>query len=224
MIIIIGDSWGVSEWDKKCNLGGPGFGQYLMLHDQVINLSLGDGSNTQAITRLENLLNRFRTSVDDRIFWIVTCPSRCASMKYFLESDLGILATSRDLMHKSFSRMNAIIERHRIKIDIIGGYSDLCDEDISLYSNLHISVPSWCRLVDNKFPTSLINPTWWIDFGSEIRANRVDLLQEWTELSDSIIQKQKAMRKIFTTDGYHPDRHGHKILRDYFYPEFAYKY
>lgn len=223
MIIIIGDSWGVGEWDENCNLSGPGFGQYMMLHDTVVNFSLGAASNTQALDRLEDLLNRFSANHQDTFYWIVTCPARCSNIEAFLESTQGILDTATYYLKMALDRAQKISSKNNILINLIGGLCDLDRIDVAHYPNLRLRVLSWGRLITKDYVTGLIDPVWWPELGERIKRSRPDLLKEWVDLSDQIISRQRCWKQIFTTCGCHPDRHGHLILRDHLYPEWSWK-
>lgn len=227
MIIITGDSWGVGEWNKSCNLNGPGIGQLLMLHttDGVINLSQGNFSNTQIANRLENFLQRWSANDADTVYWIVTCPSRCVDVNYYIDTKDGILENSYKILHKSLEKMNSIAEQHNIRIKLIGGLCDLNSIDIKNYSKLEIVVPSWGELLDSSYQTFVLTPNYMVEFGKLIKEKRSELLPEWLDVSNQITKKYQSWKKLsttyFSTDGNHPDRFGHRVLRDYLYPEFS---
>lgn len=222
MIIIVGDSWGVGEWDENSNLGGPGFGQYLMIYDQVINLSTPGGSNTGSIDRLENFLSKFRTDKQDVVYWIITDPSRCATIEFFLQSK-SLLDAAKSLLHRIFDRANRLAKKYNIQIYLIGGCCDLDNIDTSNWSNLHIKIPSWTRLIDPECNSTLITEHWWVELGESIKKTRPDLLDEWLTISDDILSKYRIWDKNFKIDGSHPDRHGHQLLLNHLYPEYQVK-
>ena len=223
MIIIIGDSWGVGEWDKNSNLGGPGFGQYLMLHDRVVNLSVGAGSNTQSLDRLSEFLDKFQSDDYDTFYWIVTCPSRCIDIRDHLLLTKSLEQVLLDTLYQSMDHAQHIAQQHGIQINLIGGLCDLDDVDITEFDRLHAKVPSWGSLLHDKYATSPIYPVSWSDIGESIKNSYPHHLQSWHNIANKIIEKNQSWKKIFNTDGYHPDREGHKILHNHLYPEWAWK-
>jgi len=223
MIIIIGDSWGIGEWDKDCNLGGPGFGQYLMLHDRVVNLSVGSGSNTQSLDRLSEFLNKFQADEYDTFYWIVTCPSRCIDLGDHLPSAKSLELVFLDSLFQSLDRAQCIAQEHSIEINLIGGLCDLDNVDITEFTRLAAKVPSWGRLLYDKYATSPTYPNNWPEIGRTIKKSDPHHLQSWHNIANTIIAKNQSWRKIFHTDGSHPDRDGHKKLHNHLYPEWAWK-
>lgn len=223
MIIIVGDSWGVGEWDTNCNLSGPGFGHYLMLHDQVCNLSLGAGSNTDSLNRLSQFLKKCQADAYDTIYWIVTCPSRDIDLSQCLSGPTSLKQTLYDSLFKSLDTAQKIAAQYDIKINLIGGLCDLNSIDVSRYTNLNVSVASWGQLLDQQYSIGAFYPESWTDTGRLIKAHYPDHLEDWADIADAIIAKNQSWDKIFKTDGCHPDRHGHKILHNHLYPEWAWK-
>jgi hypothetical protein len=223
MIIIIGDSWGVGEWDEQFNLGGPGFGQYLMLHDRVVNLSVGNGSNSQSLDRLSEFLGKFQADDYDTFYWIVTCPSRCINFIDHLPSTKVLEQVLFDTLYQSMVRAQQIAEQHDIQINLIGGLCDLDNVDITGYTRLNVKVPSWGSLLYDKYATCAMYPGNWPNIGEIIQKSYPHHLQSWNTIADKIIAKNRSWQEIFTTDGTHPTRKGHKILHDYLYPEWSWK-
>lgn len=229
MVIIIGDSWGVGEWDQCCNLGGPGFGQYMMLHDQVINLSLGAGSNTDSLTRLEVFLEKFQPDVHDTFYWVVTCPSRYVTPDYYVSQCNGLMAAHYSLLDLAMSRANTIAQKYNITIKLIGGLCDLDTVTTNLYPMLSIQVPSWGLLLNSNYKTwpGYPWPNFWAEVGQLSKKNN-NLTQEWIDISDCLTKKTQCWESMksyyFSTDGEHPDRHGHLILRNHLYPEWSSKF
>jgi hypothetical protein len=225
MIIILGDSWGVGEWGLDKNefcLVGPGIGQYISLHDTVINLSLGSGSNTQSLNRFELLLEKYQLDKSDTVYWIVTDPLRCAD-----DTDLKFSETIESkvkfFLDQCLSRANLIGKKHQIVINLIGGLCDVDDIDISNYKWLNISVPSWGMLIDKNYNSSLYClSTKWKLIGD--LADSSIKKSEWFNLTKLCKAKRKSMKNIFPTDHHHPDRYGHIILRNYLYPEWQHKF
>jgi len=214
MIIIIGDSWGVGEWsigENGCKLSGPGFGNYLSLHDQVINLSLGAGSNTDSVSRLESLLKQFTPTPYDTFFWIITCPSRC----FYKFNNTDFLDYAEQHLYNVFDRANTIASNACIKIKLIGGVCDLTDDYTQHFECLDIIVPSWGKLIDKNYPACPYFPN-------------ADILKHFEydpTIIDNIERKSEYWEKsdCFPDSG-HPNRYCHKLLRDTIFPEWSHKF
>jgi len=227
MKIIIGCSWAVGEWSRACNLAGPGFGQLLMLHDQVTNLAVGAGSNSMALDRLEQFVDRYQVGIDDDIYWVVTCPSRCRELSWFL-TEPGLHQALYSVLDASLKRAVELVHLYGLRFHLIGGLCDLDKINLSLYEDLDFCVPSWGQLLDPDYSTSPFMPGNWTDLGVEIKQSRPDLLAEWIEISEQILSKQRSWERMsdtfFKTDGRHPDSDAHRRLRDHLWPEWAHKF
>lgn len=223
MIIIIGDSWGVGEWDRT-GLSGPGIGQYLMLHDQVINLSVGAASNSLCLDRLQYLLDRYSVDPYDSIYWIVTCPTRCwRDFSCLIQTEIGLRNQVLLHMHSLFERADQLAGKHNAKINLIGGLCDIDELDVGRYANLQIVIGSWGRLIDESYETDLLAPADWHTLGIAIRTQRPDLFQEWMCMTDRILAKQACQRRLFSKDACHPDRFHHRMLHHHLWPEWKHK-
>jgi hypothetical protein len=225
MIIILGDSWGVGEWgldNHEYCLIGPGLGQYLSLHSMVTNLSVGSGSNTLSLNRFEFFLEKYQIDQTDTVYCIVTDPLRCIR-----ECDLTFPETIASkvnlLLNKFLIRANSIGKKHQITINLIGGLCDLDQVDMSNYKQLNISVPSWGRLLDKTYNSSLYCFSPELKLIGELADTPLKKL-EWIEITKLCDAKENSWKKLFTTDLNHPTRYGHRLLRDYLYPEWAHKF
>jgi hypothetical protein len=113
--------------------------------------------------------------------------------------------------------------QHDTKIQLIGGLCDLNDIEMSKYPHLHVRIPSWGQLLDQKYAVGLYYPEPWDDIGQSIKKYYPHHLGDWYAIADMIIKKNQSWKKIFHTDGCHPDRIGHQILHNHLYPEWAWK-
>ena len=227
MIIIIGDSWGVGEWGTQDNeycLTGPGIGQYLSLHNRVVNLSVGACTNTQALYRLEDFLNRYRHDEDDIFYWIVTDPKRCIRDEDVVDSTVGLKTTLQLTLLKSINQAQAIAKERGITIKLIGGLCDLNPDCIGHCDNLEIVVPSWGQLVDPRYAASIFWVDRWDTIGEIVHKRRPELTEEWLDITKLINAKQATMWAAFDNRDWHPNRLAHRQLRDYFYPQYSEKY
>ena len=217
MIIIIGDSWGVGEWGfEKGSLcvTGPGFATLISLHDQVINLSVGGGSNTESLNRLDKLFCQYTPDPIDRFFWVVTCPSRCIT-DYSDLKDKNFKDVIEQHLYSALSRADCIAKQACIKIELIGGLCDLKNEYIEYFSNLEILVSSWGEMLDKNYPASIFSPD------SKI----LKLTQRDENILLDIEKKYNFWQnsEFFPDDG-HPGANAHRILRDKIFPIWSHKY
>lgn len=227
MIIILGDSWGVGEWgadkDSDCCLTGPGIGQYINMHDTVINLSVGAGSNTVSLNRLEDLLDKIHIDNYDTIYCIVTDPLRCIDDVQIILSQPSIKEEVNTLLNKFLARANSIGERCQKTINLIGGLCDINNIDISNLPYLNTVVPSWGRLLDKNYNASYYSHSQlWNQIGEKCATPEHKL--EWINLTKLCDDKMMSMNKLFTTDKSHPTRYHHRILRDFLFPNWKHKY
>jgi hypothetical protein len=230
MIIIVGDSWGVGEWgieNNEYSLTGPGLGQYLMLHDQVVNLSQPGSSNSQALFRLDQFLNSYHCGEHDTFYWIVTDPQReITDVAKISDWDIGLEQKIQNILLELLDQANTIAIKHDINLNLIGGLCDLNTDWCNFYSNLNISVPSWTKFINSNHPESIL---WgcnnqWINLGEFIKQHCPTLLEEWLRLSDLIVKKEKSLWLTYKNRDYHPDRSAHIKLRNYLYPEHSNRY
>ena len=79
MIIIIGDSWGVGEWESSGGLSGPGLAQYVSFFTPTVNFSRPGASNADHLHLITEFLTHYTPQSDDVCYWIVTDPERCVT-------------------------------------------------------------------------------------------------------------------------------------------------
>ena len=228
MIIVIGDSWGVGEWSSECHLSGPGFAQYMALHSEVFNLSVGAASNTLCLDRLESLFSRLKLCRTDTVYWVVTCPTRCITIKDLLDAD-SLQSVIDMSLQKALSRANVLAANADVTINLIGGLCDLDYVDFKPYPNLHAAVPSWCKLLDADYPSFPAYSNYWCELGERLSdTENDDRMRQWIDIADKFLAKEKSWHNMqltfFGTDGGHPDRRAHLLLRNYLYPEWQYKF
>ena len=238
MIVILGDSWGMGEWgtdpktQQPCCLTGPGIGQYCSLHGKVINLSEGGCTNTDQLGYLKELLDKFKPDHNDVFYWIVTDPVRCFANKdqldQLLHNQPTLETAVRSALDSFLYKVNSLAHQHNIKINLIGGTCDLDTVDVSQFDRLTIKVPSWGKLLDNTYASSIFNARDMIKLGQTIKDIRPDLLDEWNLITDIAIKKENSLVRLqennLSNDSCHPNRYGHKILRDLLYPRFKFKF
>lgn len=238
MIVILGDSWGIGEWgtdpktQESCSLTGPGIGQYCSLHGKVINLSEGGCSNTDQLEYFKNLLNKFKPDYEDVFYWIVTDPVRCFGNKdklsQLFHNQPTLEIAIRSALNSFLQNINNVAQQQDIKINLIGGMCDLDTVDVTNYSNLTIRVPSWGKLLDNDYASSIFHAQYMAELGKIVKDTRPDLLDEWHLITDLTIKKQNSLTQLsnnnLSNDSSHPNRYAHRILRDLLYPEYNFKF
>lgn len=194
------------------------------MHDQVINLSLGGASNTESLIRLENLLIKYRADQSDTFYWIVTNPIRCKELKTVSWTS-GIEHNLTELLKASLKRANDLAKKYQIKIKLIGGLCDVNEDMIKDFDHLQIVVPSWIKLCNDQYPSSIFSQDQWTELGELVRSlNQPGLIEEWLDLTKKIENKTKFYKKhpmYFFRQDNHPNRRAHKVLRDFLYPDFA---
>jgi hypothetical protein len=89
-------------------------------------------------------------------------------------------------------------------------------------------VPSWGKLLDDTYANSIFSDSFMADLGKLIKETRPELLDEWSTIADLTIQKAHSMKILFnknlSDDESHPNRYGHRILRDFLAPEYSHKF
>jgi len=237
-IVISGDSWGVGEWgtDPKtkdpASLTGPGIGQLFSLHSKVINLSEGGCSNTQQVKYFKYLMRTFKPLPAHVFYWIVTDPLRCLAndnkLSELLINQPNLEMAIRAKLDSFLNVINLEAEKQNININLIGGVCDLDTVDISKWPRLTIKVPSWGKLLDNTYPSSVFNGRYIADVGKLVKNTRPDLLDEWYAITDLVLKKEESWKQLvknnLSDDASHPNRYGHRILRDFLCPEYSYKF
>ena len=228
MIIITGDSWGVGEWGVDENnqycLTGPGIGQYFGFHDSVINLSYAGNDNERSLDTLENLLTQFTPTNKDEFYWIVTDPQRSVTIDQFLDTRTTLYDQLLESLNNSFIRADKIATAHNIQIKLIGGLCDIEPSWVEQFSNLKLVVPSWGKLINEKYSTYIgfSSGDRWATLGIVIKSRAPHLLEEWMNLADQIKQKSKSISDLqgsgFGYHDTHPSRYGHRMLRDFLCP------
>jgi hypothetical protein len=229
MNIVSGDSWGIGEWgnDSTSNdpiLTGPGIVQYFNLNSGVVSLSRGGCSNQQSVAYLDEFLNKFKPSLQDVFYFIVTDP--CRDPGCFDDLSGGIEQAIRTTIDRALNKLNELARTHNIQVNLIGGICDLDTVDTLSYTNLKIAVPSWGKLIDEKYVPSIF-------WGDGLRTldqhnlEYLDLKKEWVSIADQCIKKQAMFDTWKLTglsaDRMHPGRRGHLVLRDFLFPDSGHK-
>ena len=229
MKIIIGASWATAEYSKQHELNGPGFGHYMALHDIVLNLATGGLTDDESLERLSVFLQSYKFNPNsDKIFWVVNCPQ--VRVEDIVATRVGLIHMFENQLNKTFQQANNLAQQHGTVIQCIGGLCDLVPEGkYSNFCNLNIVVPSWGQLLDPSYYSDWLTPSAhaWGHLGKILRQQRPDLLEEWLTVANNITKKETSWKSLsssgFSTDGSHPDRYAHRVLRDYLFPQWKHK-
>lgn len=235
MIIITGDSWGIGEWGlddtgSGVAITGPGVAQLISLHNKSgsVNLSQGGGSNTIAIKKLAKFLLKFTPDENDIFYWIVSDPTRCVTPSEFLNNCSSLETKALAILDNTLKVANAIGKKYNIKINLIGGLCDLDQKIVKKYDNLILTAPSWLSLINENYtPCIFSNSGQWMDIAEIIPSNRYDLKEEFISIANLLSLKAQFVvnnPKYFNGTDDHPNRYGHRVLKDYLYPEYSHIY
>lgn len=224
MRIFTGGSWAVGEFDRASALIGPGVAQYFALHDDVINLSKGHSSCLTQIEVLNNFLNRFVLFPSDTVYWLVHNPLIDIPAEEIYKDQTSLAVSIENILIKNLEYADTIAEKHKIIINLIGASCDLNTIKIDQFKNLTILVPSWGKLINELYPTSIFaRQTNELDLLKlELEKYRPDLIPECESITGMAFSKRKFMLTVpdkFAS--FHPTSLAHKQLRDYLCPELA---
>jgi hypothetical protein len=235
VIIFAGDSWGVGGWSDKSigegMIAGPSVINYINLNNNgwdggtfdiaaTITLCHGGSSNSYQLKSMSRFLEKFRLDQQDKFYWIVTDPVRCLTDQQLVESNNLTVAINHSL-ETFLSAANQLAKQHGVTFDMIGGLCDLDTVNIAQWTNLNVVVPSWGKLIDSDYPTSIYSNGRLYCLGESLKQNNPDLLEEWMTITDLAIRKHDRLASLadyFLQD--HPTALAHRALRDCLFPEF----
>jgi hypothetical protein len=233
-LLITGCSWACGEWDNmqgtnRMVLSHPGVTKYLSEDFTVTNIAKGGGSNWTSCYSIENYLRHVVNPKDDlEIIVFQTDPLRPGIANVFNVDYSNLINNANNLyeLHQTlveifYIKLNSIAENHNCKIHLVGAYSDLDLETLSLYPRRLVALcPSWIKLLNNQHNPSVIpltiNPLT-VEFCKE--QNRLDLCDELFRISEyNFIEAEQLMESSMFGPAYgdfHPSRSSHEILANY---------
>jgi len=224
-IIIAGDSYGLGEWTIGTKISHPGINQYFNDYGyQVINCCGGGFSLEESFWALRQCLDQCLGNNHQHnplILWIQTDPSRSLNFES-LNQDLikfaGLKNLLNNIVQDNYAQLNTLAQQHDTVIHAIGGLYDLIVDPS--YSNINFLVKSWIGLLMQSQLPKLFAQHFGIVKNTNIQD--LDLKQFEFELSEKIIEEfcswrenSKVLNYPCFNDGFHPNRHSHKILFDY---------
>ena len=216
MIIIIGGSWGIGEWHLN-ELSGPGIGQYFAFEDRVINLCRSGLSAKQQLEDLTHLLTKYQHDDADKFYWLVHNPLTGVPTQDIYHKQTSLIESAQNILDSHLDTANTVAKNNNLILHLIGCACDL-DTITKEYSNLRIVVPSWGRLLDDKYPTSIfaMQAEHMTDLKAELEVHRPDLLGEYRVISGKGFSKRRTMTKLDTMfKSFHPSSHAHRILKEH---------
>ena len=235
MIIIAGDSWGCGELEVTDNTGPDlkygtvthtGLEQYLQDDGyNVVNLSVGDASNTDIWKQLDNSLNTLncvgKVSDVHRIFVFQTEWHRCYRRKVPLDSVIDIDYIGR-IMSACYYRLSDLALKYNVRIGLIGGCSDALwlDQFEKEYPGVYIACQSMINLCLNdnhRIENPLFDLLPDLEIIDKMKSNNFKntefLLAQLTDTSKRRLNMTQCPQ-FFAPDFVHPNRFGHQKLFD----------
>lgn len=218
MVIFTGGSWAVGEW-KYDQLSGPGIAHYFGIRSgqPVLNLAASSIGNMEQVQRIQSLLTRYVPDHTDQFYWLVHNPLVDIPLEQVYQSQCGLMDSITNILHTQLAYANDVATEHKITLGLIGASCDLDSVSIDQYRHLRIVVPSWGKLLDPNFPTSLLShqtdrlP----ELHKSLQQHRPDLLDEFDKIRGQAFSKRRAM--VLSADmfcSFHPTSLAHKHLSE----------
>lgn len=216
-ILISGDSWSQGEWDgdwrtvpSTYRVYHPGINQYLQEAGHlIVNVGKGSISNMQA---LDNLKQQITCQNFDYLIFFFTDPLRDCSEQEIKSGRLfDLVQTKTKLFLDHLKQVKS--QCPNLKIILLGGYSKIetFDNDID-----HV-IPSIIELLVPGYQDSSCadSPEWkqYLPTLSLFTSDKEK--QEIVDFSKRVREKLLVMeqhKNLFYPDGYHPNRHAHRLL------------
>jgi len=213
---MFGGSWGIGEWTLN-ELTGPGLPLYFSLDGPIINLCRSSLSAEQQLQDLTTLLNKYTPDSADTFYWLVHNPLTGVTTKDIYHEQTSITESTKNILHNQLTKANDIVATNNITLNLVGCACDL-DTVTAEYSNLRIVVPSWGKLLDSKYPTSIfaMQAEHMTDLKAELEIHRPDLLGEYRMIGGQAFSKRRMMTKLDTMfQSFHPTSLAHRILKEH---------
>jgi hypothetical protein len=219
MVIFTGGSWAVGEW-KYHQLTGPGVAYYFGIRSgqPVLNLSASSIGNMEQIQRTQSLLTRYTTDESDQFYWLVHNPLVDIPTEQIYQEQSSLVDSITNILHTQLAFANQVATDYKITIQLIGASCDLDSVELDQYNHLRTVVPSWGKLLDLEFPSSIFSHQ--TDRLSELhnalKQHRPDLLEEFDLIRGQAFGKRRAM--VSSTDmfhSFHPTSLAHEHLSNH---------
>jgi hypothetical protein len=239
-ILIVGDSWGVGEWDGNPSqdriwqvpVSHSGLQHFLTEHDQkVINLSRPGNSNSEMWhTCIASLTNNLTLQESIRciiIFQTEWTRDVCEHWHIAEVEDYGVEQLKSRWISRMYLRLSQLSCKYNLPVYVIGGCSDTLwlSEFSQYYPGVTIVCQSFTNLLLNN-NHRIVNPimismhTRILESISKLKAQQLSLADKkfiTQEIEQSFIRAATWENNPdwFYPDGYHPNKAGHKKLFDH---------
>jgi hypothetical protein len=238
MILITGSSMAIGEWDNGQNSHG-GLGYYLRESGRnVLNIAQPGKSDFVYIKVLENFLD-YNPSINvDKIIlfqssWIDNFNSEITLVEldhgdYEKALSSGYNQFISFCVSSMYYRLSRLGVKHNIPIYVVGGFTDTIwlDRFTKEYPMVTIACQSFVNLlinqnhrIDKPVRTFLTNPATATNIIEKIKKELplrdIELLIDDLSLSEERLKSISKCKEFFWPDGWHINRHGHKILFDF---------
>jgi hypothetical protein len=204
MVIFTGGSWAVGEW-KYHQLSGPGVAYYFGIRSgqPVLNLSSSSIGNIEQIQRIQSLLTRYTPDESDQFYWLVHNPLVDMPIEKFYQGQTSLTDSVTNALHTQLAFANTVATNHKITLGLIGASCDLDSVSVEQYTHLRTVVPSWGKLLNPEFPSSIFSHQTDIlpELHIALKQHRPDLLGEFDLIRGMAFGKRRAM--VSSTDMYH---------------------
>lgn len=219
MVIFTGGSWAVGEW-KFNKLSGPGVAHYFNICSghPVLNLSSSSIGNVAQIEKVQDLLKRYTTDGTDQFYWLVHNPLVDIPVEQIYQGQASLVDSITNILHTQLAFANTVATEYKITIQLIGASCDLDSIEIGQYNHLRTVVPSWGKLLDSEFPSSIFShqtdrlP----DLHKALKQHRPELLDEFDLIRGQAFSKRRAMvASIDMFHSFHPTSLAHEYLSNH---------
>jgi hypothetical protein len=121
----------------------------------------------------------------------------------FYQDQTSLTDSVTNALHTQLAFANTVATNHKITMGLIGASCDLDSVSIEQYNHLRIVVPSWGKLLNPEFPSSIFSHQTDIlpELHSALKQHRPDLLKEFDLIRGQAFGKRRAM--VSSTDMYH---------------------
>ena len=214
-IVITGCSWGAGEW-TDLRITHSGLAQYFIDNGfNVANLSQPGNGPFSLLQSLNSFLEVNKKVLDIQFVFLLQSDIGRDFKKFSHEysyrpiiwnEDLNLDRNITGIYRQFYDHLNSIGQNWEVKIQLIGGLTDLVMDFKHEFKYVNFLVPSWVQLIE---PTA--SPVFL--FEQNNIPNFCQDKQQLLSYGQSAIERINIFRDSrFFPDGGHPDRNGHKLL------------
>lgn len=218
-VAIFGCSWGCGEWGQVDN---GIFGNYGIAHNglthylaeagwDVWNLSRPGSDMIDIIKTLEFVLESNRHRRFDILFLQTDITRSFNTQPIDARADESLMQFLDRSYVEAYQHLDSIAKKHDVKVDIIGGLTDVT-ADLSSLSNINVLIPSWAALADPSLEPTPVVDTVGVDYIHKNFPGKTEEKLRLFELATTRLDFFKQRRDIFWPDGTHPNRYFHRVL------------